>query len=150
VIPADLDPTKPLHATAIALGPQGALFLGASGSGKSELALALIALGAELISDDLVRVTKGAEGWPMLSGPGRMAGVIEARGVGLLTVRHRAEAPLSLIVDLDRVETARLPALVTTPVFDQPIPVLSRVDSLHFPAILHAYLTGGRLSVSPP
>ena len=42
-----------VHATAVAIAGSGVLIRGASGSGKSDLALRLIDRGAILISDDL-------------------------------------------------------------------------------------------------
>lgn len=81
------------------------MILGPSGSGKSTLALALMALGAELISDDGVWLN-GAQ----LQRPEQAPALIEARGVGLLNagpLRHTA--PLSVVVDLARTEPHRLP-----------------------------------------
>ena len=46
-----------LHATTVALAGQGVLILGPSGSGKSGLALQLMAMGAELVADDRTIVT---------------------------------------------------------------------------------------------
>lgn len=43
----------PLHASGIAIGNQAALFLGASGSGKSTTAAAFHAFGHEVITDDV-------------------------------------------------------------------------------------------------
>ena len=45
-----------IHASAVALGPVGLLIMGASGSGKSSLALELMARGAKLVADDQVVV----------------------------------------------------------------------------------------------
>lgn len=146
-----LDTRRPLHATAVALGPKGVLLVGASGRGKSSLALELIALGARLIADDLVAVapgpTPGAR--PVLRGVGRMSGVIEARGLGLLRVDPLPEAPLALIVDMDRDETARLPDPVTRDVMGHAVEVVARVASPHFPAFLFTCLKGERVAVSP-
>ncbi|MEZ5768808.1 MAG: hypothetical protein R3D80_14935 [Paracoccaceae bacterium] len=96
------------HASAVALGAGpgqagfGVLIEGPSGSGKSALALQLIALGGALVADDRTRIAPQG-GWPWLHAPERLAGVIEARGVGLLAVAHVAGAPLRLIVDLGAV-----------------------------------------------
>lgn len=93
------------HGTAVAVDGQGALILGASGSGKSSLALALMGLGAELISDDGVWLDGACLGRPENAPP-----LIEARGVGLLNAGPICEtAPLSLVVDLSRIEPDRLP-----------------------------------------
>ncbi|MFA6019205.1 MAG: HPr kinase/phosphatase C-terminal domain-containing protein [Rhodospirillales bacterium] len=88
-----------VHATAVALDGQGILLLGPSGSGKSDLALRLIGEGAFLISDDQVEiVTRG--GRPLASPPAPIAGLIEARGVGLLRLPYLAPIPLFLAVEL--------------------------------------------------
>lgn len=144
----DID-ASPIHATAISFENKGILLTGPSGSGKSALALDLIARGAKLIADDMVALRPGPEGWPLLSGPGRMVGIIEARGMGLLRVPHVANAPLAVIIEMDRVETARLPSPREKIVLGQPVPLLARVDTAHFPAFLVCYLRGGRVAVSP-
>ena len=54
----------------------GVLIEGPSGTGKSALALRLMALGARLVADDRTRIT-AREGWPWLLAPERLDGVIE-------------------------------------------------------------------------
>ena len=56
-----------LHATCVAVDGRGLLILGPSGSGKSALALQLIALGAQLVADDRTRVSRrgAASGRPL-------------------------------------------------------------------------------------
>ena len=94
-----------LHATAVIYGESGVLILGPSGSGKSALALALMArangAGAfcALIGDDRVFVRK-ADDRLIARGAANMAGVIERRMVGLITVRHEAAAVVRLAVEL--------------------------------------------------
>jgi hypothetical protein len=97
-----------IHATAVTLGPRGLLLLGAPGSGKSGLALALIERGAMLVADDRVALSAGAGG---LTGapPDRLAGLIEIRGVGIRRLPFRRQAALVLGFDLDAVPE-RLPA----------------------------------------
>lgn len=93
------------HGTAVGLGDQGLLILGPSGSGKSSLALALLAHGAELISDDGVWLEADH-----LLRPDSAPPLIEARGVGLLNAGPIVpSAPLFLVVDLSRAEPDRLP-----------------------------------------
>ena len=77
-------PTDILHATCVAVDGRGLLILGPSGSGKSGLALRLIALGATLVSDDRTRIT-AHEGLLTATCPSpAILGLIEARGLGLL------------------------------------------------------------------
>lgn len=97
-----------VHATAVALDRQGVLLLGPSGSGKSDLALRLIGEGAVLIADDQVDVL--AEGGQLLaSPPAPIAGLIEARGIGLLRLPYLPRIPLFLAVEL--VPTAQVERL---------------------------------------
>jgi len=87
------------------------LITGAAGAGKTTLALEMIALGAELIADDRVKVQHSPEGagqlW--LSAPPGIAGLVEMRGFGLVRLAARPGAALKLIADLDLAETERLP-----------------------------------------
>ncbi|QBY02305.1 serine kinase [Rhodophyticola sp. CCM32] len=97
------------HGTAVSLAGQGLLLLGASGSGKSALALALMAHGAVLIADDGVRVTR-VEDILTLHRPATAPPLIEARHMGLLAAEPASgPVPLRLAVDLDQPEPARLP-----------------------------------------
>lgn len=109
--------TVNIHATAIRLGRAGAAFgappdsgillVGPSGSGKSDLALRLIAAGAELVADDRTDlfVKKGVL-WARP--PARIAGLLEVRGVGILAIPHAKQAPVTLVARLGRAEP-RLP-----------------------------------------
>ncbi len=118
------------------------MMTGPSGSGKSALALQLMALGAELVADDRTRLAL-RDDWPWALAPARLAGVIEARGVGLIAARFRPGAPLRLIVDMSTVETTRLPEPETEMVLGQPIPRIRRVDGPHFAGSIVALATGG-------
>ena len=148
IAPAPGDPLI-RHASAVVFGPGGTdpapfgvLIEGPSGSGKSALALQLIALGATLVADDRTRIA-ARDGWPWLYAPERMRGVIEARGVGLLAVPHLTAAPLRLIVDMGEVETARLPEPLDRDLFGQRIRYLRRVDGPHFAGSIVALWKGG-------
>ncbi|MEM7745549.1 MAG: serine kinase [Pseudomonadota bacterium] len=96
------------HASAVALDGQGCLIFGAPGAGKSTLAIEMMALGATLVADDRVDlIRRGDTVW--MAAPQSLAGVVEARGIGLLAVDAATEAPVSLIVDLDKTQPQRLP-----------------------------------------
>lgn len=133
----DIAPSQTIHGSAVAIEGRGLLILGASGSGKSSLALHLIALGGTLIADDGVLVGD------VLSAPEATAGLIEARGVGLLRLPH-TEAPLHAAVDLDRTEAARLPHRHEVVIAGQTVPCLRRVESPAFAAMLTLFMKGGR------
>ncbi len=97
-----------LHGSCVALDRDRAIVItGASGSGKSALALQLIALGARLVADDKTRVALCGRAL-MASAPDTIAGLIEARGVGILRADPMPEARLVLAVDMDREETDRI------------------------------------------
>ncbi len=98
-----------VHATSVFVAGRGVLLRGASGSGKSDLALRLIDGGAQLIADDYteLRLVGGAV---VMSAPPPIAGRLEVRGIGIVDVPTVAAARLSLIVDLAPAsEIARLP-----------------------------------------
>ncbi len=88
-----------IHATAVARDGRAVLLLGASGAGKSDLALRLIDHGWWLIADDRVVLTaQGGVLWA--SAPPGLAGLIEVRGVGILAQALGAPAPVALAIDL--------------------------------------------------
>lgn len=132
------------HASAVEVAGAGVLILGASGSGKSSLALSLIGLGAALIADDHVLAERDAGG-VMLWGSASLRGVIEARGLGLLRTRVAEHpVPLALCIDLDRTETERLPPWRSMRVLERDIALLHAVESAYFPAAIIQYVTYGR------
>ena len=131
-----------LHATAVSLSGRALLILGPSGSGKSGLALELMALGAGLIADDRTEITL-RDGHPVAACPGPIRGRIEARGVGLLAAEPAPPAPVALAVDLGRTETERLPPPRALELLGQQVPLLHKAETRHFPAALMQYLKGG-------
>jgi HPr kinase/phosphorylase len=101
-----------VHGSAVSVAGRGILILGASGAGKSALALALAGRGAALVADD--RVVLSRRGNALVArAPEAIAGMIEARGIGLLRLPAVPEAVLALAVDLDRPPSARMPQPVT-------------------------------------
>ena len=97
-----------VHGTCVAFEGRGALLVGSSGSGKSGLALDLMAYGASLVADDQVLLTT-KEGDLWATAPDAVRGMIEARGAGLVRVRVETRAKLAFVVDLDSETDARLP-----------------------------------------
>lgn len=131
-----------LHATAVAHGGWAVLIVGASGSGKSGLALDLMARGAVLVADDRVILRKREAGVHAFC-PEALCGMIEARGVGILRAEYRDDMPVALVVDLDREEAARLPPRRATVLLGIKVPLIHKVASAHFPAAILQYLSGG-------
>ena len=77
----------------------GILLLGESGAGKSAVALKLIAMGAVLVADDRVELYMHEQVlWARP--PATLAGLVEARGVGIVTLPHAANARVALAVAL--------------------------------------------------
>lgn len=104
-----------LHASALRLGGRGLLVRGPSGSGKSSLTLSALARGATaglesvLVADDQVFVEPRG-GRLYAAAPTATAGLIEVRGIGILSKPHLAETGLDLVVDLvPRGSIERLP-----------------------------------------
>ena len=94
-----------------ALGDCGVLLLGESGAGKSDLALRLISRGAQLVADDRVELFARDDAlWARP--PKTLAGLIEVRGVGVLSLPFDAEARIGLAVQLvPREKMPRMPDL---------------------------------------
>lgn len=133
-----------LHASCVSLAGRGVLIRGASGSGKSVLALELMARGAELVADDQSAVSRVGN-CLFAKAPNAIAGLIEARGVGILRADHVAWAQLNVIVNLDHLATDRLPRHQKAELLGCALPVLHRVDSPHFAAALIQYLKCGAI-----
>ena len=99
-----------LHATAVAIDGRAVLLRGASGSGKSDLALRLIDAGARLVADDQSELFRRGNS-VIVRAPATIAGLIEVRGIGIFRLDALAEAPVALLVDLVPAENLeRLPA----------------------------------------
>ena len=96
-----------LHASAVAVDGFGCLIVGRAESGKSTLALQMIAAGADLVSDDLTLVARTGDVL-IIGPPPESAGRVEIRGAGLIRL-PTTQAQLALIIDLDRAEASRLP-----------------------------------------
>lgn len=100
-------PGSSIHASAVARDGRAVLLLGPPGSGKSDLALRLVAAGWQLVADDRVVLMPGDDGL-IASAPARLAGLIEVRGVGIVR-QATCSASVALALDLGR-PPERLPA----------------------------------------
>lgn len=101
-----------IHATCVALPEGGVLLRGESGTGKSDLALRLIDGGGRLVADDRTDLARTGDQL-IARAPATIAGLIEARGMGILRLpseKLASEAVVVLIVDLvDAARVERLP-----------------------------------------
>ena len=88
-----------VHGTSVALGGDGILLRGPSGSGKSDLALRLIDEGGRLVADDQTELRLSGDD-VSIAAPTTIAGRMEVRGIGILRVPAVAAARLRLVVDL--------------------------------------------------
>lgn len=134
-----------LHATTVCLAGRGLLILGAAGSGKSSLALQLMAYGADLVSDDRT-IVEERDGTVIASAPTALRGKIEARGIGILVTEPAVACPVVLVVDLDQIEEARLPPDRETTILTQRIPLVYKSESGAFAAALLQVLRGARVA----
>ena len=103
----------------------GVLLLGKSGSGKSDLALRLIALGAKLVSDDRTELFPEKGGLHARTPP-TIKGLLEVRGLGIVALPHAAKARIALAVSLEHPKS-RLPQrdFYSTPfALSAPVPLI--------------------------
>ena len=110
-----------IHASCVALEDKGVLLRGAPGAGKSDLALRLIEGGARLVADDQVALTSTGERL-FAAPPARIAGLLEVRGIGIVSMEFLSQCPVHLVVDLvqpDKVE--RSPEAATIDLCDHRI-----------------------------
>ena len=133
------------HASCVAWQGHGALILGQSGAGKSALALQLMALGADLVSDDRTELLAEADVLTARA-PATIQGLIEARGVGLMRVPFVPQAEIALVIDLDQPEPNRLPPQREITLLGISRPLVLAVPQPHFSAAILCYLTGSRFA----
>ena len=102
-----------VHASCVALAGRGVLLRGAPGAGKSDLALRLIEGGAQLVADDQAALT--CTGGALLAAPpARIAGLLEVRGIGVVSMDFLHQCPVHLVVDLVQPESVeRMPEAAT-------------------------------------
>ncbi len=136
-----------IHATTVEIAGKAVLIIGPSGSGKSSLALQLMALGAGLVADDQTQILK-EKGTLVAFAPSLIRGRIEARGVGLLRVKDAGPTPISMVIDLAKTEEDRLPKPHQHSLFGITLPCLYNAKNAHFAAAIWISMHG-TLDVSP-
>lgn len=131
------------HASTVAFNDKAVVIKGASGSGKSSLALQLIGLDAMLIADDRTELTRTRDG-VIATCPNQIEGKVEARSVGILNAPFQICARVHLIVDLDAPEELeRMPVTRQEQLFDLSLPLLRPVNAPHFPVAIKLFLLHG-------
>lgn len=107
----ELAETVELHGVLMDVLGMGVLITGASGVGKSELALELISRGHGLVADDVVEIARVAPNTLEGRCPEMLKHFLEVRGLGILNVRTifgetacRRKMKVNLIVQLQRLE----------------------------------------------
>jgi len=134
-----------IHASCVALSGKAILILGPSGSGKSALALELMAKGCVLVSDDQTKLHV-KDSRLIASAPDSIAGMIEARGMGILAADYAANADIVGVIDLGSLEDQRLPKNRTMTLEGIALPLFHKIVHNHFPAAILQYLKGTRIS----
>ncbi len=132
-----------LHASCVEIDGKAVLIVGASGTGKSSLALQLLAFGALLVSDDQTEIILDGEA-VVARPPATIMGLVEARGVGILNARAVARSQIALVVDMDQDENDRLPQAHCFDVCGVQLPCLHKSSAPHFPAAIVQFLKAGR------
>ena len=96
-----------MHASCVCWNGKGILFVGPSGSGKSDAGLQIINAGGSLVADDQTDLCV-KDGALMASCPATIYGKMEVRGVGILPVRRVCpQTSIHLVVQmvpLDKME----------------------------------------------
>ena len=135
--------SETLHASCVLIDEAGLLIRGPSGSGKSTLARQIAAetqsLGrfARLVCDDRVRLSS-RHGRLVATALGSIAGQIEVRGVGLLTMPYEPSAILRAVVDLTK-DPPRLPEAADCAVTLRGV-VLPRIEARMQPGLAQVIL----------
>ena len=132
-----------MHASCVAVSGQGVLITGPSGSGKSSLALTLMAFGAALVADDQTELRLDDNN-VMARCPPALSGLIEARGIGLLHATPLRQAKVVLMVDMALPEPDRLPPRRWVTILGTQVDLVLGRGNNHLAASVLCYLKGSR------
>ena len=116
-----------IHATCVDINSSGVLIVGRSGSGKSSLAINLLALGSKLVADDQCELAK-KNNRICISKPVSLPNSIEIRGIGLVSVPMVVQTRLDWIVNMDEAENKRMPDLRFTEIDGYRVPTVFGKD----------------------
>jgi HPr kinase/phosphorylase len=135
-----------IHASAVLVGARALLIRGASGSGKSSLAFALIRAAetgvfVRLVGDDRVHL-EALHGRLIVRPADALEGLIEIRGLGIRRLPFEPIAAVGLVVDLGATDAERLPqpTTATTEVAGIPLPRLAVAPGMDPIPLVHAAL----------
>ncbi|MBZ9890889.1 HPr kinase/phosphorylase [Mesorhizobium sp. BR1-1-3] len=141
-----------IHATMVLIGERGILVTGASGSGKTALALALLdhcrqhGLFARLVGDDQLFVEAHA-GRLLCRAPATIEGLVEVPGLGPRAVPFEPAAIVDLHVRLTPAgETARFQEDADTSIAGCRVP---RIDAVERNVAAALPVVMARLSIAP-
>jgi HPr kinase/phosphorylase len=134
------------HGSCVDFDGCGVLILGASGSGKSSLALACISLGARLVGDDYVDLNV-EQGAIIARRPPNIAGLIEVARVGILNCDFIERTKLAMAIDMSQAEVARLPPHRHIALQDCDIPLIYGADIPYLHSVAYQFVTAGRADV---
>lgn len=113
-----------VHASCVDLGGAAVLLRGASGSGKSDLALRLIDAGGHLVADDQVLLS-AVDGVLSARAPATIAGQMEVRGLGILRAPALPIARVALVFDLVAADAIpRMPEACSVAYFGIVLPLI--------------------------
>ena len=116
-----------VHATCLSLYTggawRGALILGPTGAGKSDLALRAMQAGCALISDDYTRLWS-SHGHLYAGAPETIAGRMEIRGLGVVGAAARPFTRVHLAALAQDETPERLPAAEVTALLGHAVPTL--------------------------
>jgi HPr kinase/phosphorylase len=129
--------------TVLPIQGRAVLITGAAGSGKSTLSLALMGRGCGLIADDQT-ILSLRDGTLFAACPAALSGLIEARGIGILNADPHPPAPVTLCIDMDSVETERLPPRRCVTFLGCSVPLILHSGHSHFDASVMQYISSGR------